>query len=67
MTPEKVSYALQLLAEPDRSMASIATLLGVSRATLFYKALPELTLRLPSPTAGGQHDQLLTAAPSPPG
>ncbi|WFE56652.1 MULTISPECIES: hypothetical protein [Micromonospora] len=48
-------------------MASIATLLGVSRATLFYKALPELTLRLPSPTAGGQHDQLLTAAPSPPG
>ncbi|GAA3765257.1 hypothetical protein GCM10022225_59200 [Plantactinospora mayteni] len=41
MTPEKVAYALQLLAEPDRSMSSIAKLLGISRSTL-YKALPEL-------------------------
>jgi DNA invertase Pin-like site-specific DNA recombinase len=41
MTPEKVAYAMQLLAEPDRSMASIAKLLGISRSTL-YKALPEL-------------------------
>jgi transposase-like protein len=41
MTPEKVAYALQLLAEPDRSMASIAKMLGISRSTL-YKALPEL-------------------------
>lgn len=41
MTPEKVAYARQLLAEPDRSMASIAMLLGVARSTL-YKALPEL-------------------------
>ncbi|MBO4161377.1 recombinase family protein [Micromonospora sp. MMS20-R2-23] len=41
MTPEKVAYALQLLAEPDRTMISIAKLLGVSRSTL-YTALPEL-------------------------
>jgi DNA invertase Pin-like site-specific DNA recombinase len=41
MTPEKVAYARQLLAEPDRSIAAIARLLGVSRSTL-YKALPEL-------------------------
>ncbi|MFJ8691071.1 recombinase family protein [Micromonospora wenchangensis] len=41
MTPEKVAYALQLLAEPDRTMTSIAKLLGVSRSTL-YTALPEL-------------------------
>ena len=41
MTPEKVAYAMQLLAEPDRSMASIAKLLGISRSTL-YKALPQL-------------------------
>ncbi|MEU0156872.1 helix-turn-helix domain-containing protein [Micromonospora fulviviridis] len=32
---------MQLLAEPDRSMSSIAKLLGVSRSTL-YKALPGL-------------------------
>ncbi len=41
MTPEKIAYARQLLAKPDRSISSIATLLGVSRSTL-YKALPEL-------------------------
>ncbi|MFY1599840.1 recombinase family protein [Micromonospora sp. WMMD737] len=41
MTPEKVAYALQLLAEPDRSMVSIAKLLGISRSTL-YNALPGL-------------------------
>jgi DNA invertase Pin-like site-specific DNA recombinase len=41
MTPEKVAYALQLLGEPDRTMASIAKLLRVSRSTL-YAALPEL-------------------------
>jgi DNA invertase Pin-like site-specific DNA recombinase len=41
MSPEKVAYALQLLTEPDRSMSSIAKLLGISRSTL-YKALPEL-------------------------
>ncbi|MGC5334740.1 helix-turn-helix domain-containing protein [Micromonospora sp. DT62] len=39
MTPEKVAYALQLLAEPNRTMTSIAKLLGVSRSTL-YNALP---------------------------
>ncbi|WP_018908377.1 helix-turn-helix domain-containing protein [Salinispora arenicola] len=49
MTPEKVAYALQLLAEPDRLMTSIAALLGVSRSTL-YKALPQL--QPPTPTAG---------------
>lgn len=41
MTPEKAAYALQLLAEPDRSLSAIAKLLKVSRTTL-YKALPEL-------------------------
>ncbi|MDG4800920.1 recombinase family protein [Micromonospora sp. WMMD980] len=41
MTPEKVAYAMQLLTEPDRSISSIAKLLGISRSTL-YKALPEL-------------------------
>ncbi|ADU10707.1 Resolvase domain protein [Micromonospora sp. L5] len=41
MTPEKIAYALQLLGEPDRTMTSIAKLLGVSRSTL-YTALPEL-------------------------
>ncbi|WP_245603594.1 hypothetical protein [Salinispora cortesiana] len=35
-----------MLVEPDRSMASIATLLGVSRSTL-YKALPELQPTIP--------------------
>ncbi len=45
MTPEKVAYALPLLAEPDRLMTSIAALLGVSRSTL-YNALPQLQ---PSP------------------
>ncbi|MEV4690514.1 recombinase family protein [Micromonospora echinospora] len=41
MTPEKIAYALQLLAEPNRTMTSIAKLLGVSRSTL-YNALPGL-------------------------
>ncbi|GIE90760.1 zeta toxin family protein [Actinoplanes regularis] len=41
MTPEKIAYALHLLGEPDRTMTSIAKLLGVSRSTL-YTALPEL-------------------------
>lgn len=47
MTPEKVAYALQLLAEPDHSMASIAALLGVSCSTL-YKALPQLQPSTPT-------------------
>jgi DNA-binding phage protein len=41
MTPEKIAYALQLLAEPDRTMACIAKMVGISRTTL-YKMLPEL-------------------------
>jgi DNA invertase Pin-like site-specific DNA recombinase len=41
MTPEKLAYARQLLTEPDRSISSIAKLVGVSRSTI-YKALPEL-------------------------
>lgn len=52
MTPEKVAYALQLLAEPDRSVASIARLLGVSRSTL-YKAMPELIPAQRGPAAVG--------------
>ncbi|MBG6136730.1 recombinase family protein [Longispora fulva] len=49
-TPEKVAYALRLLAEPEHSIASIASLLGVSRATL-YAHLPELRARLDSEAA----------------
>ncbi|MEU4645710.1 helix-turn-helix domain-containing protein [Micromonospora sp. NPDC023814] len=41
MTPEKVAYARQLLAEPERSISAIAKLVGVSRSTI-YKVLPEL-------------------------
>jgi DNA invertase Pin-like site-specific DNA recombinase len=51
MTPEKIAYARQLLAEPDRTFSSIAVMLGVSRSTL-YKALPELVPgQLPSGSA----------------
>lgn len=46
MTPEKVAYALQLLAEPNRSMSSIAKLLGVSRSTL-YRPYPNSPHRSP--------------------
>ena len=49
MTPEKVAYALQLLAEPDRTMSSIAKMVGISRSTL-HKMLPELV----SPAAAQQ-------------
>jgi DNA invertase Pin-like site-specific DNA recombinase len=41
MTPDKMAYARELLAEPDRTISSIARLVGVSRSTL-YKAMPEL-------------------------
>jgi DNA invertase Pin-like site-specific DNA recombinase len=41
LTAEKVRQARQLLAHPDNTVASIATLLGVSRSTL-YNHLPEL-------------------------
>ncbi len=41
MTPEKIAYARQLLTGPDRTISSIARLVGVSRTTL-YKAMPEL-------------------------
>jgi hypothetical protein len=34
MTPEKIAYALALLAEPDRSLRSIAALLKISPTTL---------------------------------
>ncbi|WP_432830555.1 recombinase family protein [Dactylosporangium sp. CA-092794] len=41
MTPEKLAYARQLLAEPNRTISAIAKLLGVSRTTI-YSVLPEL-------------------------
>ncbi len=41
MTPEKAAYARQRFGEPDRTVASIARLLGVSRSTL-YKVMPDL-------------------------
>ena len=54
MTPEKVAYALHLLSEPDRSMSSIAKLLGVSRSTL-YTYLPELLPAQRGPVALDAH------------
>nr|WP_281174915.1 recombinase family protein [Actinomadura oligospora] len=53
MTPEQVRHARALLAQPDATIASIARLLGVSRATI-YKYVPELKT--------GQHPQLQPGA-----
>jgi DNA invertase Pin-like site-specific DNA recombinase len=54
MTPEQVRHARALLAQPDASIASIARLLGVSRATI-YKYVPELkTGQRPQLEAGAQ-------------
>lgn len=41
LTPEQVRHARSLLTDPDTSIASIARLLGVSRATI-YAHVPEL-------------------------
>jgi transposase-like protein len=41
MAPEQIRHARALLAQPDATIASIARLLGVSRATI-YKYVPEL-------------------------
>jgi hypothetical protein len=41
MTPEQVRHARALLAQPDATIASIARLLGVSRATI-DKYVPDL-------------------------
>ena len=54
MTPEKVAYALHLLSEPNRSISSIAKLLGVSRSTL-YTYLPELLPAQRGPAALNTH------------
>jgi hypothetical protein len=54
MTPEKVAYALQLLGEPDRTISSIAKLVGVSRSTL-YTYLPELLPAQRGPAALDTH------------
>lgn len=53
LNPEQVAQARQLLTHPENSIASIARLLGVSRATL-YAHVPEL--------AGGRRGQ--AAAPA---
>jgi DNA invertase Pin-like site-specific DNA recombinase len=42
LTPEQVRHARDLLARPDNTVASIARLLGVSRATI-YKYVPDIT------------------------
>lgn len=60
MTPEKMAYALQLLAEPDRTMSAIATMLGISRSTL-YKMLPEL---VPPALAQQRLDAQIAALPA---
>lgn len=59
MTAEKVAYALPLLDEPDRTMTSIAELLGVSGSTL-YTALPELQA---AERGRGGLDSVLTQLP----
>jgi DNA invertase Pin-like site-specific DNA recombinase len=59
MTPEKIAYALQLLAEPDRTMSAIAKMLGISRSTL-YKMLPEL---VPPAVAQQRLDAQIAALP----
>jgi DNA invertase Pin-like site-specific DNA recombinase len=41
LSPEQVHAARDLLTQPDRSIASIARLLGVARSTL-YEHVPEL-------------------------
>jgi transposase-like protein len=41
MTSEQILHARAMLAQPDATIASIARLLGISRATL-YKYVPEL-------------------------
>jgi transposase-like protein len=41
MPPEQIRHARGLLIRPENTVASIATLLGVSRNTI-YKYLPEL-------------------------
>ena len=41
MTAEQIRHARDLLTRPENTVASIATLLGVSRNTI-YKYLPEL-------------------------
>jgi DNA invertase Pin-like site-specific DNA recombinase len=41
MTPEQIAHARDLLTQPKNTVASIARLLGVSRATI-YKHVPEL-------------------------
>ena len=40
MTAEQIRHARDLLTRPENTVASIATLLGVSRNTI-YKYLPE--------------------------
>ncbi|WP_239138934.1 helix-turn-helix domain-containing protein [Actinoplanes regularis] len=60
MTPEKIAYALQLLAEPDRTMSAIAKMLGISRSIL-YKMLPEL---VPPAAAQQRLDAQITALPA---
>ena len=46
MTAEQISHASALLTQPDATVASIARLLGVSRATI-YKYVPECHHRAP--------------------
>jgi DNA invertase Pin-like site-specific DNA recombinase len=54
MTPEQIRHARALLAQADATVASIARLLGVSRATI-YKYVPELkTGQRPQPEADPQ-------------
>ncbi|WP_305847273.1 helix-turn-helix domain-containing protein, partial [Micromonospora sp. KC207] len=60
MTPEKVAYARQLLAEPERSISALAKLVGVSRSTI-YKVLPEL---LPPQVVQQRHAAQIATLPA---
>lgn len=63
LTPEQVRHARSLLADPDNSIASIARLLGVSRATV-YAHVPELRQGRADLIAAEQAPPALPAPPS---
>ncbi len=64
MTPEQIRHARDLLTRPENTVAAIATLLGVSRNTI-YKYLPELKQGRGALTAAPEQ-RAIRAAEAPP-
>ncbi len=64
MTPEQIRHARDLLTRPENTVAAIATLLGVSRNTI-YKYLPELKQGRGALTAAPEQ-RAISAAEAPP-